>query len=384
MTIFHAGFRLRPAGVMLIAALLYGLMIAVRLARFDFDASSFIRAGIEFCSIEQMPTPITLVPDSGYDGQFYYRLAIAPFSNQRTAFGIRIDNPGYRQQRILYPVLAGALSLGRLTWLPWTMILVNYLAICTLAFVAGLFACTFNRNPLWGLAIAFYPGLLLSLYRDLTEVLAVSLMVTGLFLLHRRRNLLGSVTLGLAVLARETNVVLAGAMLVAWAWRMFFKRARWSEGAWFIIPLATFAAWQLWIAATWGYAGVLSGRGNDLGSLMKAVSAFVAGLLRGFPTTDKVLGLAEIVLLGGTTLLTATAIPRAPIDGGVKLAWAAYFALACTLSGAVWVEDWAFMRATTELMALGFLILLSCRESRLFGALFVLEFVIWNMIALTR
>jgi hypothetical protein len=384
MTIFQAGFRLRPAGVMLIVALSYALMIAVRLARFDFDASRFICAGTEFCTADQLPTPITLFSDTGYDGQFYYRLAMAPFTNQQTAFGIKIDNPGYRQQRILYPLLAGALSLGRPTWLPWTMILVNYLAICGLAFVAGLFACIFDRNALWGLAIVFYPGLILSLYRDLTDALAISLIVTGLFFWHRRRNLLGSFTLGLAVLARETTVLLAGAMLVAWAWRMFFKKARWSEGACLIIPLATFAAWQLWIAATWGYAGVLFGRAYGLGPLMSALSAFVAGLLSGFPTAHKVLGLCELTLLGGTTLLAALALSRSPIDGGVKLAWAAYFVLACKLSGAVWFEDWEFMRGTAELILLGFLILLSSRESRLFGALVVLEFVIWNTLALIR
>jgi len=375
---------LKPAGVMLIAALLYGLMIAARLARFDFDASRFICAGTKFCSVEQMPTPITLVPGTGYDGQSYYRLAMAPFTNQRTAFGIRIDNPSYRQQRILYPALAGAFSLGHPAWLPWTMILVNYLAICALAFVAGFFACTLSRNALWGLAIVFYPGLLLSLYRDLTEVLAISLMVTSLFFWHRRLNLLGSFTLALSVLARETTVLLASAMLATWAWRMFFKKARWSEGACLVIPLATFAAWQLWIAATWGYAGIASGRDNDLGPLMKAVSAFVAGLLTGFPTADKVFGLGEFTLLGGTTLLAAMAIPRSPIDDGVKLAWVAYLVLACKLSGAVWIEDWAFMRGTAELMVLGFLILLSSPGSRLFGALLVLEFVIWNWLALIQ
>src|ERR1700688_79598 len=334
---------LKSAGVMLIAALLYGLMIAVRLARFDFDASVFIVAGTELCSVDQMPTPVRLFPGPGYDGEFYYRLAMAPLTNQKTAFGITIDIPAYRQQRILYPTIAGALSLGRPAWLPWTMILVNYLAICTLAFVAGLFACTFSRSALWGLVIPFYPGLLLSLYRDLSEVLAISLMVTALFFWHRRRHLLGSFTLALCVLARETIVLLAGAMLVAWAWRMFFKKARWSEGACLIIPLAAFAAWQLWITATWGYSDVLAGRAANLGPLMRDVSAFVAGLLRGFPNPDKVLGLYEFTLLAGTTLLAATAIPRSPINGGVKLAWAVYFVLACKLSEATWIEDWAFM-----------------------------------------
>jgi len=57
-----------------------------------------------------------------------------------------------------------------------------------------------------------------------------------------------------------------------------------------------------------------SARAMNLGPLMKAVSALVAGLLRGFPTPYKVLGLYELALLGGAALLTAMAIPRSPTE----------------------------------------------------------------------
>ena len=36
---------------------------------------------------------------NGYDGQFYYRLALNSLSHQVTAFHITLDNPPYRQQR---------------------------------------------------------------------------------------------------------------------------------------------------------------------------------------------------------------------------------------------------------------------------------------------
>jgi hypothetical protein len=42
----------------------------------------------------------------GYDGQFFYRLALEPFSTAERVDGIAFDAPAYRQQRIGYPLLA--------------------------------------------------------------------------------------------------------------------------------------------------------------------------------------------------------------------------------------------------------------------------------------
>ena len=38
----------------------------------------------------------------GYDGQFFYRLALRPWTQTRTEFGITFDEPAYRQQRLVY------------------------------------------------------------------------------------------------------------------------------------------------------------------------------------------------------------------------------------------------------------------------------------------
>src|ERR687883_290318 len=101
----------------LISALIVGLIISFfiykRLHRSHFDYSSFVVAGDEFCNPAQVPKGLTVLRNSaGYDGQFYYRLALTPFTSQATEFGIRIDAPPIRQQRILYPLLTWILSLG--------------------------------------------------------------------------------------------------------------------------------------------------------------------------------------------------------------------------------------------------------------------------------
>ncbi len=102
-------------------------------------------------------------------------------------------------------MLAHLLALGRATFVPWSMIVVNYLAICALAFSSALFAQRLGWPAVYGLGIAFLPAALLGLARDLPDPLAISLMVGSLFLLHSRRIGWGAAVLALAVLPARDN-----------------------------------------------------------------------------------------------------------------------------------------------------------------------------------
>src|SRR3989338_9743639 len=83
--------------------ILYGIFLNVMLQKKEQDTTSFIHAGSKFVNENQLSYPLKVLPDSyGYDGQFYYRLSQNPFTDQRIDSGIALDNPQYRQQRILY------------------------------------------------------------------------------------------------------------------------------------------------------------------------------------------------------------------------------------------------------------------------------------------
>src|SRR3990172_6865503 len=110
--------------VVFISSAFYGLLLIFYLSAYAWDPSVFIVAGERFTSPR---ADIYIHPRDGYDGQFYYRLALDPLTIERTAHGIRLDNPPYRQQRILYPVLAWL--VGRVIPVPWAMLLVNYIAM---------------------------------------------------------------------------------------------------------------------------------------------------------------------------------------------------------------------------------------------------------------
>jgi hypothetical protein len=370
----------RAGMVAAITALLYGIQIGGRLAIHRFDPSSFVVACFEFCSPDLVPPGLT-IHTGGYDGMFYYRMALNPWTTRRTDFGIRIDNPPYRYQMILLPILAHIVALGREQWVPASIIAVNYLAVCAIGLLAGLFALAFERHALWGLAIPFYPGLLLSIDRDLTEVLMIALAMGGLYFLHRSRFLAGSCVLALSVLARETILLLVLTMLAASAVAMLRDRARRFEAASLTIPLAVFAAWQLWIFHIWGVFGFASAPAN-FAPFFAGIGEFVGRLA--VQPNRHLLWKSELLLLAVAAALTAFETFTSATETGIKLAWAAYLILLCFLSNAVWVEDMAFMRAAAEMMVLGFLILLGARSSLLFGILAAANLAIWVAVACQR
>jgi hypothetical protein len=168
----------------------------------------------------------------GYDGQFYYFLAADPVHGKDY-----MDAPGIIYSRIGYPITARALSGGNPVLVPYMMVLVNILAA-----VAGTLAVAFflRRNglpPALALVYGLYPGLVMSVIRDLTEPLAFALAAGALLVFDARSKwrLLGSGALfGLAMLTRETvaifPAILALALLVGVGnvseWRIRF---RWSN-----------------------------------------------------------------------------------------------------------------------------------------------------------
>ncbi len=70
------------------------------------DISWFVVAGGSGVNARQIPPGLSIIPSvEGYDGLSFYRLALDPFTRRATDFGITLDTPPYRQQRLLYPVI---------------------------------------------------------------------------------------------------------------------------------------------------------------------------------------------------------------------------------------------------------------------------------------
>jgi hypothetical protein len=147
-------------------------------------------------------------PDGiGYDGQFAYHLALDP-QHARSY----MDWAAYRYTRILYPMAARLLALGRPDVIPYMLVLVNWLAVGggTLAVAAWLRR---RGRPAWlALLYGLYPGLVIAYQHDLTEPLAYALVAVAIYLYDfggRRRALYAGAAFALAALTRETTALFA-------------------------------------------------------------------------------------------------------------------------------------------------------------------------------
>src|SRR5205807_4916723 len=189
---------------------------------------------------------------------FYYRLALDPFSGARTKFGITLDKPGRRQQRILYPLLAWIVSGGgNASAVLWALIMINAIGLVLIAWVGTALVRTMGRSPWWGLAFALVPGALVSLTHDTSEVLAILLSLCFVTLFRQERYPLAVVALTLAVFARETTLVFALGLLVAAylrrrsvEWRALFACA--------LVPLIAYVGWQVFFGILWWGAPVFT------------------------------------------------------------------------------------------------------------------------------
>ncbi|HEY2270923.1 MAG TPA: hypothetical protein VGI96_50490 [Streptosporangiaceae bacterium] len=178
--------------------------------------SLFIMAGHVYTHRAQLPHGLRLVPSAGYDGQFYYRLALDPFNWHATAFGITMDQ-SYRYTRIGYPMLAWIFSLGQQQLVPVVLVVLNLFGVAAMAMLGGAFARQSGRHALWGLAFALYFGLVISVGRDTAEPLAEACMLGGLLAYRRGTGpmyLLATVLFTYGAITRETVLFAPAAIAV--------------------------------------------------------------------------------------------------------------------------------------------------------------------------
>jgi hypothetical protein len=165
--------------------------------------------------VRQLPPGVLIADPSaaGYDGQFYYRLALDPFDWSRTAFGISMDQ-SYRYTRMGYPFLAWLVSLGQHPFVPAALVAINLVCVAAMAVLGGMFARESGRHALWGLAFAAYFGLVISVGRDTAEPLAEACMLGGLLAYRRSKPLLATCLFTVGAVTRETILFVPAAIAV--------------------------------------------------------------------------------------------------------------------------------------------------------------------------
>ena len=339
------------------------------------DITRFIDVGSTFANRRAVPRGVTIVPGSGYDGEFYYRLALDPLDLHRRADGITMDN-AYRVQRITYSALAWLLGAGQASAIPYTLVAVNVAALGALAWFGGLLARDCGRLAAWGLLLPGYFGFLFSIGRDLTEVCEACFVVAGLLCLRRGRPVLAGASFTAAVLSRETAlVVVAGVAVVALA---DLARARRRPGgadvAW-VLPIAACVVWQL---VGWVQYGSIPFRSDSENNLAPPFASMIGALghyASELPSEHALIWLAQLGVLAFVVVSAATVLRSSRATTAEKWGFVLALALVLCISRNLWYSH-ADFRGFEDLYVLATVVLLgSERRLRVVGALVAVMWV---------
>jgi hypothetical protein len=356
----------------------------------------FVVAGSRYTSRARIPKGLPVASGSGYDGQFYYRLALDPFDLARTAFGVRLDSLS-RVERMGYPFLAWLVARGQPASVPLALVVVNVIACGVVALAGGLLAKSAGRHSLWGLVFAGYWGYLWTLGRDLTELTAAAFLLLGLAALVRQAPVLSGVAFLCATVSKETSVLLVGTLaLTALYLRVtepplasVLSPNGWSTGASapgasapgafaprtstrgslsrlaprrsdlaFLIPIGGFLAWQVVLLDATGKVPIYRSGGENLGIPFVGLAHGLSHYLPPFPTTASALWLAELLVLTFVVVGGALSFRAAPVE--FRTLWVVSVLLMLSTATGIWLGDVGF-RSLDDAYLMSWLLLLNRR-----------------------
>jgi hypothetical protein len=351
----------RPIAAFLIALLAGSIFVVLRLESYDWNPTGFVHAGDRFVDARTAPDDLLIRRnDVGFDGTGFYRFSLTPFTRDVVDRGIALDIPSFRHQRILYPLLAWALSGGGHSGaVGWTLIGINLAGFAGLGLVGATTARQLGRHALWGLLFPFYPGFAVSLGLDTAEIVAGFLVLLGiLFALRKSWNLAALSFIG-SMLSRETTLLIPIGIAAAWGaghvLRQLDAPRRARE---FLAPGAAYVVWQVVLRSWWGAWPLAGGSAVD-------VAAPLTGLIvaaRGWPETDGTQAAYQIILVVAMVAFVASVfvvVRRSTVPNFALIAFGAGTVLALLYSKAIWLHHWGFLRAFTETFLLGAIILLA-------------------------
>jgi hypothetical protein len=141
----------------------------------------------------------------------------------------------------LLPALGWLTSWGHPRVLEWTLPLINLFAVLAAGFLLARFLAARGRSPWLSLVYMLSLGVMAGVVNDLADPLAASLFVAGVIWWVEERPTAAIAALTACLLARELYVIPVASVIVL----ELVRRRR--QGWPWLIPLAVYAAWQVYL-----------------------------------------------------------------------------------------------------------------------------------------
>ena len=302
-----------------------------------------------FCSGAKLKAPpeleagtYTFANSYGYDGQYYRYIAHDPFF--RKGYARYIDSPHFRYRRGLVPLLAWTLALGRPGWIDRTLIAVVLASIAAGVYWSARYAAWRGAHAAWGLLFLPLPAAVASADRILTDGTLAALFA-GFVYYAAREHWKGLYAVSaLAVLTRETGLLLVAGMVVFQVWKRCPKRALFSATA--VLPAV------LWYGFVTLHAAIAPTPGN----ITLPFAGWIAGIgdapADPTPWVDAVLRASRLIGLAGAAGSVTLAVRWAwkGKAGPAEVVVLSFAAMTLVLGAAVACDPYAYGRAISPLL----------------------------------
>lgn len=281
------------------------------------DVSGLIHAAPPWSDPAGLPPEVRSFPEGqGYDGQFFYRMAVDPLSNAELVNGVRFDAPSLRASRVGYPVAVWVATPGSSRLVPWAMVAVNVIALAVAVAATGVTLQRLGADPHGAIVVLLLPGAVYGLSMDLADPVALAFIAIGLSCFVCERWFRAGVALAAAVVTRESALaavaVLAVALLLEPRGGPGTVRARSATGRrrlgalmTMALPIVVYLGVQLWVWRRFGSTGFTeSGNANfapPLSTLIKEPGLLIPR--DGFSTL-------RVALLAGLVMLFSTGVAQ--------------------------------------------------------------------------
>jgi hypothetical protein len=290
----------------------------------------------------------------GYDGQYYLFLAHDPFLRSGTA--AYLDAPLLRSRRILLPMLAWMIALGRDDLATGAYVLVVAAFIFGGVFWLGSIAVAEGRPAALGLLFLIVPATLVGVDTMTVDVALAALVTCFAWQVKTGHERGVWVTLAAACLVRETGVLLLAAAVLTALWQRDYRRGAWLATA--VIPVLC------WYGYLMGVLPPAMGRAHNfvprwviprphLGILERAISPPRYPHLS--PVYRKIARLLDRVALGATmaAIILALARLRKTRPAVLRTTLALYLLLLLMMTGrGYWGSPYGYSRPLAPLFVL--------------------------------
>lgn len=229
----------------LLALVICCLIVALVYFTHDCDPLAFVIMGARFTRGDPSG-------NMGYDGQFAYYIAVDPVGALA-----HLDNPAYRYQRILYPLLTRVLSLGQPALVPWALVFLNVVSISLSTELLGQLLGRHGLSRYLALLLPLWLGQVFALRADLNEPLCYLLVIAALWWYERDQYSLSAAALAASALTKEGGLLFLPAIVLV----TLLQKRWWLAVRYALSVMLPFAALQLWLHVWMGCSG-LAGAGG--------------------------------------------------------------------------------------------------------------------------